>query len=74
MNKGEPRLSTLTNTNKAKIFSVSGYGKTRPLTKDYRKKSMNRRIDIRIAMTPPSLNNRPKLIKGLEKSTSNKGN
>ena len=53
MNKGEPRLSTLTNTNKAKIFSVSGYGKTRPLTKDYRKKSMNRRIDIRIAMPPP---------------------
>ena len=72
MYKGEPRLTNLRNVNKAKLFSVSGYGKTRPLTKSWENKAKNRRIDIRIAMIPPSNVKIPKLIRGLENVVLNK--
>ena len=70
MKLGEPRLIKLRNTNKERIFSVSGYGETRLLTKIYDEKAINRRIDIRIAMIPPSVNNKPELIRELEKKFS----
>mgnify|MGYP000075892531 FL=1 len=71
--EGEPELGNLRNANRIRLFSVSGYGETRPLTESWVKRAINRRIDIRIAMIPPSISHKPKLIKGLE-STISKNN
>lgn len=65
---GEPGLNTLTNANKEKIFSVSGYGETRPIETNEIKlgRGKNRRIDIRIAMTPPKQDKKPDALDELQ--------
>jgi chemotaxis protein MotB len=68
MYKGEPRLTNLKNVNGAKLFSVSGYAQTRPLTNSWKEKARNRRIDIRIAMIPPAIKKKPKFVSNLKNS------
>jgi len=55
MVSGEPRLNSLRNIYSENMFSVSGYGQTRPIATNLVEigKKRNRRIDVRIAMTPP---------------------
>jgi len=72
MYKRKPGLKQLRNVNKAKLFSVSGYAETRPLTISWKKKAINRRIDIRIAMIPPFDQNKPKLVRSLEAGINTK--
>ena len=64
----EPRLKKLKNFKKEKLFSVSGYGETRPLNKKWSQRALNRRIDIRIAMNPPSIESQSKIKKNQIKS------
>lgn len=54
----EQRLDALTNHAGARLFSVSGYGITRPVTKQQitrEERSQNRRIDIRFTIRHPDL-------------------
>tara|TARA_Y100001960_G_C14768285_1_gene878310 strand:+ start:871 stop:1662 length:792 start_codon:yes stop_codon:yes gene_type:complete len=55
MKDHEPRLKRLKNNKKEKLFSVSGYGESRPINKNTNpsQRALNRRIDVRIAMNPP---------------------
>ncbi|MEH6814016.1 MAG: OmpA family protein [Motiliproteus sp.] len=62
----KPLLNAMTNTSGQPVFSVSGYGEGRPIkghaytvpTNDV----VNRRIDLRFIMTPPSLTNAQKAV------------
>lgn len=71
MKSHEPRLNQLKNLNKEKLFSVSGYGKTRPLNKNWSQRALNRRIDVRIAMNPPSIESKPEFISEIKRAVSN---
>ncbi|MBT6325831.1 MAG: OmpA family protein [Bdellovibrionales bacterium] len=71
MKSNEPRLDELKNQNKERLFSVSGYGKTRPLNKNWSKRALNRRIDVRIAMNPPSIENKPEIISEIKRVIAN---
>jgi chemotaxis protein MotB len=74
--EGEPGLGNLRNINKERIFSVSGYGETRPIESNESKagREKNRRIDVRIAMMPPSNDSRPATISQVENNISGEGN
>lgn len=55
-NEVESRLSTLKNASGEPLFSVSGYGETRPVTKKQRtafEYRQNRRLDLRITVRKP---------------------
>jgi chemotaxis protein MotB len=75
MSNKEPQLGSILNVNKEKLFSVSGYGETRPLVsnKTSSGREKNRRIDIRIAMIPPSKEKRPEPITKIEGKFSGYG-
>ena len=51
-----PNLSRLTNRNGQTIFSISGYGKQRPIRPNDsdENKHKNRRVDLRLIMVPPT--------------------
>ena len=50
----EPGLEGLLNTNEYPILSTSGYGYTRPVTRDPERADDNRRIDLRFLLEPPA--------------------
>ena len=50
----EPGLEGLLNTAKYPILSTSGYGYTRPVTRDPERADDNRRIDLRFLLEPPA--------------------
>lgn len=56
MEKHRPELNNLNNRNNQPVFSCSGYAETRPISKNITEedKRVNRRIDIRFTMSPPS--------------------
>jgi chemotaxis protein MotB len=56
MEKHRPELNNLNNRNNQPVFSCSGYAETRPISKNItdEDKRVNRRIDIRFTMSPPS--------------------
>lgn len=51
-----PEINTILNRNEQALFSCSGYADTRPIADNstLEGKSVNRRIDFRFTMTPPS--------------------
>ena len=50
----EPRVESLFNSERYQVLSVSGYGSTRPVTRDPGRVQENRRIDLRFLMEPPT--------------------
>ena len=50
----EPGLEGLLNTDEYPILSTSGYGYTRPVTRDPERADDNRRIDLRFLLEPPA--------------------
>ena len=74
MKDHEPRLKELKNHNKEKLFSVSGYGESRPINKNTNQsqRALNRRIDVRIAMNPPSIEN--KIVSNIKNAVPIKNN
>lgn len=50
----EPGLEGLLNTDQYPILSTSGYGYTRPVTRDPERADDNRRIDLRFLLEPPA--------------------
>ena len=50
----EPGLEGLLNTDEYPILSTSGYGYTRPVTRDPERAGDNRRIDLRFLLEPPA--------------------
>lgn len=50
----EPGLEGLMNTAEYPILSTSGYGYTRPVTRDPERADDNRRIDLRFLLEPPA--------------------
>ena len=50
----EPGLEGLLNTHEYPILSTSGYGYTRPVTRDPERADDNRRIDLRFLLEPPA--------------------
>lgn len=50
----EPVLEGLLNTHEYPILSTSGYGYTRPVTRDPERAGDNRRIDLRFLLEPPA--------------------
>ena len=50
----EPGLEGLLNTDEYPILSTSGYGYTRPVTRDPERTGDNRRIDLRFLVEPPA--------------------
>ncbi len=49
----EPGVEVLLNTDDYPVLSTSGYGYTRPATRDPRRADDNRRIDLRFLLEPP---------------------
>ena len=49
----EPKVERLINTDRYQVLSASGYGATRPATRDPARVNENRRIDLRFLMEPP---------------------
>ena len=56
----EPKVEHLLNTNDYPVLSTSGYGYTRPATRDPERADDNRRIDLRFLLEPPQGALRPR--------------
>ena len=51
----EPQIEALHNTQRYPVLSTSGYGHTRPATRDPARTDDNRRIDLRFLLEPPEI-------------------
>ena len=69
----DARLDTMLNVDNRPLFSVSGYGQTRPVTKSQetdKQLAANRRIDIRFTITRPDSDDLLDIEKTLQESGS----